>query len=500
MIAGLGPALRLAAVLSAASPVPRGDVTAGIFPSNIYEVQPRRATSYYDLVYLSQVGQPLVDQNEVSEIIPGVAASWDISPDRKTYRFHIREGLSFHDGTPLELEDVVYSLNQTVYSSDSAAYYYLNVLQGYEEGRGTKSCAGIRALPGRIIELRLSRPYTPLLRSLTSGAMVIGKRPRGGKEEGFIGTGPYRLVRKGDEAVLEAFAQYRGPYPPKIKRIRLVADSEAMTGKKRLSPAAMPDFTVLYHEDEMGRLDPREFNIIRRPGMITSGFYLNQNSPNLRLKQDRIGLIRALAHVTATMPPGAPGAALEDVYPAGMLGHKAKRESFRALLGVSGAAAPSLGMKELTVGVFTPVQGGNEEFARRFLKETGVRVTFLQLTHQNMLEELSQLKADVFFLRWKSVFLDPETSLTPFQIVKTFELSPRSKRFATLRREATAGVLNAERADAYGKIADLIFQDALYFPVYQRDELQAVRKNITFSGSIYRYSPMFSELQLKHGD
>jgi ABC-type oligopeptide transport system substrate-binding subunit len=146
------------------------------------------------------------------------------------------------------------------------------------------------------------------------------------------------------------------------------------------------------------------------------------------------------------------------------------------------------------------MDGGNEAFASRFEKATGTRISFLQLTNEKLLKNFDAIKVDVFFIKWSSIFPDPEASLTPFQLVKSFELNSRRKEFERLRQEASSSVLYAERAEKYGKIADLIFDEALFLPAYQYDELWAMRKDIGFPGFIYRYSPMFSELELRNGD
>src|SRR3954467_9349630 len=37
-----------------------------------------------------------------TKIVPGLATSWDISPDKLTSTFHLRQGVTFHDGTPFD--------------------------------------------------------------------------------------------------------------------------------------------------------------------------------------------------------------------------------------------------------------------------------------------------------------------------------------------------------------------------------------------------------------
>lgn len=477
----------------------RGEISAGIFPAHIFQASPYRSTSYYDLVYLSQVGQTLVEQNEVADIIPGIATSWEISADRRVYRFKIREGLVFHDGTALRLTDVIYSINQAMYSPGNAAHYYLSGVEGYEEGKRLMRCAGVRGLPDGRLEIRMKRPYTPLLRTLTSGAMVVGKAPDGKSSSAFVGTGPYRLVRQGEDAFLEAFDRYKGPYPPKVKKVRLVRDTDVLTGKTKLESAQRPDFLIMYLADQMGELDAREFRIVRKPAAITSGFYINQKSPNLRDKSARIELLAALDRALREARTRRSGYPLEDVYPRGMLGHRAERRSYKALASAMRAASGKPALTELTIGIFSPIANSNQDFARLFEKDTGVRVSFLQLTHNDLMQKLSDTKADVFFLRWKSVFLDPETNLTLFQFVSAFELNSRRDQFKALHDKATATVLDTERAEAYGQIADMVFEEALYLPFEQRDDFQAIRKTLRFSDFLYRHSPMFSELEIDDG-
>ncbi|MDE0685508.1 MAG: ABC transporter substrate-binding protein, partial [Candidatus Poribacteria bacterium] len=47
-----------------------------------------------------------------AEIEPGLAASWESSEDGLIWTFHIRRGVTFHDGTPINAEAVLYSLNR----------------------------------------------------------------------------------------------------------------------------------------------------------------------------------------------------------------------------------------------------------------------------------------------------------------------------------------------------------------------------------------------------
>src|SRR5262245_47748914 len=50
----------------------------------------------------------LVKKNEQLEIVPDLAINWDM-PDQRTYVFHLRKDVKFHDGRPLTSKDVVFT-------------------------------------------------------------------------------------------------------------------------------------------------------------------------------------------------------------------------------------------------------------------------------------------------------------------------------------------------------------------------------------------------------
>ena len=62
---------------------------------------------------MQQIFDQLTRLNHDSSFIaPGLAQSWDISPDRKTYTFHLRNA-RFSNGAPVTADDVIFSLGRT---------------------------------------------------------------------------------------------------------------------------------------------------------------------------------------------------------------------------------------------------------------------------------------------------------------------------------------------------------------------------------------------------
>jgi peptide/nickel transport system substrate-binding protein len=144
-------------------------------------------------------------------VIPALAASWD-NPDDLTWRFRLREA-SFHDGRPLEAEDVVASLERArVHPSSLVAGYLATV-------------ASIRALDRTTVEIRTTAPSAILLNKLAFVAIL--PRDAGAMLGMPIGTGPYRLTSPiGERMPLHRFDSWWQSLPA-IETVEMVALPDA---------------------------------------------------------------------------------------------------------------------------------------------------------------------------------------------------------------------------------------------------------------------------------
>ena len=150
--------------------------------------------------------------------IPSLAESWE-NPDQLTWRFHLRPGPRFHDGRPVEVADVIYTLERARRHDRS------------RQAGALVAVSSIRKAGERTIELRTAEPYPILLNKLATLSII----PRGAPEEIFepIGTGPYRMLRRTEGAIeLEAVEDHwrLGPenprrYPRQVT-LFFVGDSE----------------------------------------------------------------------------------------------------------------------------------------------------------------------------------------------------------------------------------------------------------------------------------
>jgi peptide/nickel transport system substrate-binding protein len=70
------------------------------------------AAAAIDEVVYANIFEGLTRFAPDGSVIPGLAESWDISEDGLTYTFNLREGVTFHDGSAMTAEDVVFSLDR----------------------------------------------------------------------------------------------------------------------------------------------------------------------------------------------------------------------------------------------------------------------------------------------------------------------------------------------------------------------------------------------------
>ena len=118
------------------------------------------------------------DSDSTSEFIPSLATEWTISEDGKTYRFKIREGVSFHNGNPLTPEDVEYSFERGMVQDYPLGPQWMFFEPLFGLGNYTsRTDNGLIPLEeiknkvevdGQWVQFNLATPYEPFLQILAS--------------------------------------------------------------------------------------------------------------------------------------------------------------------------------------------------------------------------------------------------------------------------------------------------------------------------------------------
>ena len=78
------------------------------------QLDPNKTSAYFSFEVLENVYDTLVEPDANLEMRPALAESWDVTPDQLTWTFHLRRGVTFHDGSPFTADDVVYTYRRII--------------------------------------------------------------------------------------------------------------------------------------------------------------------------------------------------------------------------------------------------------------------------------------------------------------------------------------------------------------------------------------------------
>jgi peptide/nickel transport system substrate-binding protein len=184
-----------------------GSVLRIVPHADLRNIDPIWTTAYITRNHAYLVWDTLFALDENLEVQPQMVDTYEISDDRMTYTFTLREGMTFHDGQPVTAEDAVASLRRW----------------GARDGMGQKLMdftESLEAVDELTFTLQLSEPYGLVLESLgkisSNVPFIMPKRladtdPNTQIEE-VIGSGPFRFVREewqpGNRVVYERFEDY----------------------------------------------------------------------------------------------------------------------------------------------------------------------------------------------------------------------------------------------------------------------------------------------------
>lgn len=137
---------------------------------------------------------------QTMEFVPGLAERWEMAPDGLSWTFYLKQGVTFHDGTPFDAQAVGANLDRV-----------MNPGIGSAKARGLLGpFAGYEIVDPFTIRLNLSEPYAPLLDGLSqvylgiASPTALASYSNNTYQWHQVGTGPYRVeeIVPGDRIVL----------------------------------------------------------------------------------------------------------------------------------------------------------------------------------------------------------------------------------------------------------------------------------------------------------
>ncbi|MCG7494611.1 ABC transporter substrate-binding protein [Thalassobius sp. Cn5-15] len=178
------------------------------------------AAGAIDSVLYSNVFEGLTRFGPDGSVNPGLAKGWDISEDGKTYTFMLREGVTFHDGSAMDAEDVKFSLDRA--RAEDSANAQKTLFEGIES---------VEVMDPLTVKVTLAAPNGSFLFNMAWGdAVIVAPETIADIKTTPIGTGAFMFKNwvQGDKIDLEKNAAYWGT-PAKLDKVsfKFISDPTA---------------------------------------------------------------------------------------------------------------------------------------------------------------------------------------------------------------------------------------------------------------------------------
>lgn len=210
-------------------------------------------------------GYPVIN-NALTKVTPestyagDLALDWEVSSDALTYTFHLREGVTFHDGSDFTAEDVVFTYN-TVKEN-----------QGGNDSVDLSRMASVEATDDHTVVFTLTEPYSSFL----DQTACLGIVPSDGYDSRTfdtmpIGTGPWKVIQydTAQKMILGANEDYYGG-APSIEQVTILdmeedaAIASARSGELDLamvSPNYVNEEIDGMHIENLETMDVRQISL-----------------------------------------------------------------------------------------------------------------------------------------------------------------------------------------------------------------------------------------------
>jgi peptide/nickel transport system substrate-binding protein len=212
-ISGAAVAASPAAAQPTAAPAPAtkgGGMLIAAQEVDPVQLDPATSSNFSALQAYEHIYESLVSYDPATKIIPALAERWE-TPDDKTYIFHLRKGVKFHNGQDLTGADVAYSLERAVDEKTASPWRSL-----------LAPISSIEVPDPNTVKVNLKTPYPGLLGALAvlrnSGIMPKDWDKNNNTKLQAVGTGPFKLAEfvATDHVTYQRHADYWDKGRPKL--------------------------------------------------------------------------------------------------------------------------------------------------------------------------------------------------------------------------------------------------------------------------------------------
>ena len=444
-------------------------------------LDPLRIQDPGSVLVARQLYEGLTRWDPVQEKVrPAAAASWRASNGGRTFTFKLREGMTFHDGTPVRAKDFRFAFDRIALKENASDLAYtLDRVSGFTEvnqlGR-SRRLTGVSAPDDLTLKITLDEPFYDFPAVLTHPALVPLPAARVNRLDDFlaapVGNGPFKMAElwsPGQPVILEAFPGFIET--PDLDGIRFLPFPDAAASwllfrDGELDVAEVPAGQIEDAEQAYGDQGFRPF--------LASYYYgFNLRSQSLKSIKLRRAINRAIDReaITSTIYNGTMSPP-RGIVPAGMPGFQENICAVTCRFSPSVASSLLKGVKAKDRRITLEFTKGDphDEVARMIradLKEVGFDVTIRAFPFSKYLKRLRDGDQGVYRLGWIAEYPVADVFLSPlFGTGSTDNHSGfSSDKVDALLREAHAEPSDGRRVQLYIEAEKEILKQVPVVPI-----------------------------------
>ena len=429
---------------------------------------------------------------------PALAERWDVSADGRTYTFHLRTGVTFHDGTPFVARHVASSWQRALDPKlKSGAGEFLYPIRGARDlaaGKAT-ALAGIAVPNDSTVVVTLEQPLASFIKLLAMPvASIVPEHAPADLGEHPIGTGPWKLVEwRHDDYLLFARNDryFLGPPTADSLRARIIAEPST-------SVAEFESGTIDVLQIPAGQTREWQDDESRRPLLSSTPalqlVYVGINTTRGALADPRVRQAINYAIDIKTIIDrlvSGRGTRAAGVIPPALAGYDSTRRPYpfdpaKAKELLAAAGHPSGIDVELWTST-TPIYVRLAETIQAYLNASGIRTKVVQRESAASRAAARKGETDMILKDWYADYPDAENFRYPLLHSSNKGSGGNVSFYANARYDSLVTAVRHELDDAkrtaLAREADaLAFSDAPMVFLYFYNELYAVQpwvKNFT---------------------
>lgn len=417
----------------------------------------------------------LVEVNERLELSPGIAESWEVAPDRRSYIFHLNPRATFSDGAPVRASDVVYTVKTIADPASESAQ-----LSSYFEGLDPLRT---RVIDEHTVEVGFDKARASQLAAFNIGILPEHFYSKGDFKNDFndkvLGSGPYVLAKRdpGQQIILERRDNYWRK-KPNIQRIvfRIIPDEAVAWSAVKRGDIDETRMTSDQWQLERNRPDVTSTIDIRRFYSLDYNFIAwNNRRPLLSDRRirtalsmclDRAAIINSVYFGTARIITG-PFTPDQSAYDPDIPPIEFKPDEAAKILAslgwrdTNGDGLLDKDGKPLAIEVL--LSSGNKtsnlqaQIFQDALAKIGVRLDLVQVDGATMISRALEGDYDATFLAW-GLDLDPD----PFSYFHSSQFPPNGLNIVYYSNPEADRLMEAAREEL-----DPAARDELYHQLHQ---------------------------------